>query len=147
MSYANLYIHTDGIGVDLIAAVFDSRRYPVEMIICSKLNKNEVFLRNEENLLYDQRKTFSFDPSNNGRFKNLCYEKLWKSKNKVITEETDFFIGQHQFTLDPIIDWISENITNKWSFRVKSNLNRYTIRYEFLFENRIDAAYFSLRWR
>jgi|ERR1035437_7727226 hypothetical protein len=82
-----------------------------------------------------------------GRFKNLCYNKLWKNKNKVISEETDFFICKDQFTLDPYIDWISENITNKWSFRVKSNLNRYTIRYEFLFEKRIDAAYFSLRWR
>lgn len=83
---------------------------------------------------------------NRERFANCYYGRLWKQETKVATESFDYDIID-DCRLEPYVNWLADYITRPWSFRVKSNLNRCTARFEFYFENKIDAGFFGLRWR
>ena len=83
----------------------------------------------------------------NGRLDKLEYHKLWKKKYSFHTPDIKF---DSEEILKPYVEWISESISGKWSFRLMYKRQSFVqgdrMWLEFYFENKIDYGHFALRW-
>lgn len=88
-----------------------------------------------------------FDP--NGRLAKMEYSKLWKKKYTAQTP--DIPIQNEDELLKPYVEWLTDSIKDRWSFRLmykrQSFISGDRMWLEFYFENKMDLGHFALRWK